>query len=148
MKMVLQSSLILLLLFIAYCQVWVLVAQHFLCSILIFFSYGKAGTVSCEFWSRVHQCAAENCAQAGSVHPGRDYPCDCFVIGQPNTDLHSKSPKWYRLNLPNGKYGYVNSFYCAGPVLRCWYVHIQLKLVAFFIIVCFSNIYFINNQEI
>jgi len=132
MKMVVPWSLLLLLLFMAYCQVWVLGAQHFLCSILIFFSYGKAGTVSCQHTGRVNQCAAENCAQVGSVHSGRDYPCDCYVIGQPNTDPHSRSPKWYRLNLPTGKHGYVNSFYCGGAVPRCWYVHIQIKLPCFF----------------
>jgi hypothetical protein len=128
MKMLALLSLILLLIMIVNCQVWVLVAQHFLCSILILFLYAKAGTVSCQHPGRVYQCPAENCTQVGSVHRGRDYPCDCYVIGQPSSDPFSKNPKWYRLNLPTGKHGYVNGFFCAGPVPRCWYVHIELKL--------------------
>jgi len=127
-KMLSQSSIILFLVIIANCQVWVLVAQDFLCSSLIFFWYAKAGTVSCQHPGRVYQCPADTCAQVSYVHNGRDYPCDCYVIGQPSSDPFSKSPKWYQLNLPNGKHGYVNSFFCGGPVPRCWYFHIQLKL--------------------
>lgn len=89
------------------------------CAFAFCFSFDKGNTIECQFSGRTYECAANSCAQVGFVRSQHTYSSDCYVIGKPSTDGHSKSPKWYQLNLPNGKHSYVNDFYCDGQVPRC-----------------------------
>ncbi len=93
----------------------------FIFDFIFFFSYDKSGTVSCRHWARVHKCAATTFIQVSYVNGNHKYPSDCYIIGQTISNGHSRSNRWYRLNLPTGRHrhGYVNGLVCMGNVTRC-----------------------------
>ncbi|CAF3346677.1 unnamed protein product [Rotaria socialis] len=83
--------------------------------LLIISATCQAGTVTCYQSAVFLKCPLKACAAIGNVRNDASYPSDCFVIGK-DPGLNSK---YYRINLPAGRYGYVLSKYCSGDVNMC-----------------------------
>ncbi|CAF2066546.1 unnamed protein product [Rotaria magnacalcarata] len=67
-------------------------------------------TVLCLRPAAILKCPSKSCGAVGYVRNEVQYPSDCFVIGK-DPGLNSK---YFRINLVDGGYGYVNSMYCSG----------------------------------
>ncbi|CAF2088083.1 unnamed protein product [Rotaria magnacalcarata] len=83
--------------------------------LLIISATCQAGTVACYQSAILLKCPLKACAAIGNVRNDEVYPSDCFVIGK-DPGLNSK---YFRINLPAGRYGYVLSKYCSGNVDMC-----------------------------
>ncbi|CAF3871055.1 unnamed protein product [Adineta steineri] len=72
--------------------------------------------VTCLQPGRVYSCPADNCTVVGFVRAETDYPSDCYVLRKPIQFTVTEHARWYHFNLPSGKSGYVNTFFCEGVV--------------------------------
>ncbi|CAF1378719.1 unnamed protein product [Adineta steineri] len=77
----------------------------------------EAGDVLCRQREPIHSCESRSCRVISDAVTSEHYPCDCFEVEM----LFGKMQKWYKIELPNGKHGYVTDDHCHsnGNVLQC-----------------------------
>ncbi|CAF0904030.1 unnamed protein product [Adineta steineri] len=65
----------------------------------------------------IYSCESRSCRVISDAVTSEHYPCDCFEVEM----LFGKMQKWYKIELPNGKHGYVTDDHCHsnGNVLQC-----------------------------
>jgi hypothetical protein len=106
----------------------------------IWFRNNKAGTVFCYQRGPIYSCASANCSQVGAVSYGQQYPSDCYVIEQMDSDGAYRN-QWCRITVQNGKQGYANCLHCAGDLPRCWYRRRPLVTWFYFLHECVLTIW-------
>ncbi|CAF0924850.1 unnamed protein product [Adineta steineri] len=75
----------------------------------------EASYVLCLQRVPIHSCASSGCPVVGNAITSKRYPCDCFKIEK----VLGKNQKWYKIELPDGKHGYVTNDHCSGSVPQC-----------------------------
>ncbi|CAF1552061.1 unnamed protein product, partial [Adineta steineri] len=72
----------------------------------------EATYVRCSQRVPIYSCASMSCSVAGGAVTDERYPCDCSKIEK----LSGKKKTWFKIELPNGKHGYVTDAHCSGDV--------------------------------
>ncbi|CAF0843683.1 unnamed protein product [Adineta steineri] len=75
----------------------------------------EATYVRCSQRVPIYSCASMSCSVAGGAVTDERYPCDCSKIEK----LSGKKKTWFKIELPNGKHGYVTDAHCSGDVPPC-----------------------------
>ncbi|CAF4081076.1 unnamed protein product, partial [Adineta steineri] len=72
----------------------------------------EASDVLCLQRVPIHTCASLSCHYVGWAVTNEHYPCECFETEK----VLGKKKKWYRIELPDRKHGYVTDDHCSGKV--------------------------------
>ncbi|CAF0904199.1 unnamed protein product [Adineta steineri] len=75
----------------------------------------EASDVLCLQRVPIHTCASLSCHYVGWAVTNEHYPCECFETEK----VLGKKKKWYRIELPDRKHGYVTDDHCSGKVPPC-----------------------------
>ncbi|CAF0904182.1 unnamed protein product [Adineta steineri] len=75
----------------------------------------EASYVQCLQRVPVYSCASMSCSVVGNAVTDEHYPCDCFKIEK----VLGGKKTWFKIELPNGKHGYVTDNHCSGDVPHC-----------------------------
>ncbi|CAF1216483.1 unnamed protein product [Adineta steineri] len=75
----------------------------------------EAADVMCRQRVPIYSCASMGCRVVGDAVTSDHYPCDCFKI----ENVLGKNQKWFKIELPDGKHGYVTDHHCSGKVPHC-----------------------------
>ncbi|CAF0924833.1 unnamed protein product [Adineta steineri] len=75
----------------------------------------EAADVLCLQKQPIHSCASMSCRVISSAVTSEHYPCDCFETEK----VLGKKRKWYKIELPDAKHGYVTDDNCSGKVPPC-----------------------------
>ncbi|CAF0904447.1 unnamed protein product [Adineta steineri] len=75
----------------------------------------EATYVQCSRRVPIFTCAKMSCPDAGWAVTSQHYPCVCFEIKK----VSGKTKTWFKIELPNGKHGYVTDDHCSGDVPQC-----------------------------
>ncbi|CAF4129192.1 unnamed protein product [Adineta steineri] len=75
----------------------------------------EATYVRCSRRVPIYSCAKMSCSVVGDAVTDEHYPCDCFEIKK----VSGIKQTWFKIELRNGKHGYVTDHHCSGAVPHC-----------------------------
>ncbi|CAF3944340.1 unnamed protein product, partial [Adineta steineri] len=74
----------------------------------------EATYVQCLQRVPIYSCASASCSYIDHAITSDHYPCDCFEIEK----VSGKKKTWFKIELSNGRHGYVTDDHCSGDVPR------------------------------